>query len=77
MPAPFNPRVVGSSPTGPTKSANAPARGIDELPSGALRVRVYSGTDPISKRRVYLTEVVPPGPKAGDEAGKVRTRLLH
>jgi integrase len=50
---------------------------IDELPSGALRVRVYSGMDPISKRRMYLTDVVPPGPKAGDEAEKVRTRLLH
>ena len=52
-------------------------RAIDALPSGALRVRVYSGTDPISKRRMYLTEVIPPGPKAGDQAEKVRTRLLH
>ena len=34
---------------------------IDALPSGALRVRVYSGMDPIAKRRMYLTEVVPPG----------------
>jgi LacI family xylobiose transport system transcriptional regulator len=25
--------------------------GIDEPPSGALRVRVYAGTDPITKRR--------------------------
>jgi integrase len=47
------------------------------LPSGALRVRVYSGMDPIAKRRMYLTEVVPAGPKAGDQAEKVRTRLLH
>jgi integrase len=51
--------------------------GIDELRSRALRVRVYTGTDPISKRRMYLTEVVPAGPKAGDEAEKVRARLLH
>src|SRR5215210_3198015 len=50
---------------------------IDKLPSGALRVRVYSGMDPISKRRMYLTEVVPAGPKAGEQAEKVRTRLLH
>jgi hypothetical protein len=33
--------------------------------------------DPISKRRMYLTEVIPAGPKAGDQAEKVRTRLLH
>ncbi len=39
---------------------------IDELPSGALRVRVYAGTDPITKRRHDLVEVVPPGPGAGE-----------
>ena len=50
--------------------------GIDELPSGALRVRVYAGMDPISKRRLYLTEIVPAGPKAGQEAERVRTRML-
>jgi integrase len=62
---------------GSTRRRTRQRGGIDELPSGALRVRVYSGMDPISKRRMYLTEVVPPGPKAGDEAEKVRTRLLH
>jgi integrase len=41
---------------------------IDELPSGALRVRVYAGTDPITKRRHDLVEVIPPGPKAWDRA---------
>jgi len=35
---------------------------IEELPSGALRVRVYAGMDPISKKRIYLSEVVPAGP---------------
>ena len=44
--------------------------------SGALRVRVYAGMDPISKRRMYLTEVVPAGPKAGQEAERIRTRML-
>jgi integrase len=44
---------------------------------GRLRVRVYSGMDPISRRRMYLTEVVPPGSKAGDQAKKVLSRLLH
>ena len=38
---------------------------------------MYSGMDPIAKRRMYLTEVVPAEPKAGDQAEKVRTRLLH
>jgi integrase len=46
------------------------------LPSGALRVRVYAGLDPISKRRMYFSEVVPPRPRAGDRAERVRTRLL-
>ena len=48
---------------------------IDELPSGALRVRVYAGMDPISKQRMYLSEVVPAGPRAGDQAERVRTRM--
>jgi hypothetical protein len=30
---------------------------IDELPRGALRVRVYAGTDPISRRRHDLVAV--------------------
>ena len=38
------------------------ARGsIDTLPSGALRVRVYAGIDPLTQRRHYLTEIVQPG----------------
>ncbi len=49
---------------------------VETLPSGSLRVRVYAGTDPITKKRHYLTDVVPAGPKAAAEAEKVRTRLL-
>jgi integrase len=49
---------------------------IDELPSGALRVRVSAGVDPISKRRLYLTELVAAGPKARQTAERIRTRLL-
>jgi hypothetical protein len=41
---------------------------IDELPSGALRVRVYAGRDPLTKRDHYLTEVIPAGPKAAAAA---------
>jgi hypothetical protein len=50
---------------------------VDVLPSGALRVRVYAGKDPVSGRRHDLVEVVPPGPKAAAQAEAVRTRLLN
>ncbi|WP_329009212.1 LacI family transcriptional regulator [Micromonospora rifamycinica] len=53
------------------------ARGeIERLPSGSLRVRVYAGIDPVSKRRRYLTETVPAGPLAARDAETVRTLLL-
>jgi len=50
---------------------------IDELPSGALRVRVYAGTDPVTGRRRDLVEIVPPGSKAARVAEEARTRLLN
>ncbi|HEX5405958.1 MAG TPA: tyrosine-type recombinase/integrase [Pseudonocardiaceae bacterium] len=50
---------------------------IETLPSGALRVKVYAGIDPLSSRRHYLTETVPAGPTAEKEAEKVRTRLVN
>jgi integrase len=54
------------------------ARGsIEELPSGALRVRVYAGIDPVTKRRLYLTDTVPKGDKAEAEAERALTRLLN
>ena len=59
-----------------TNPRNRQQGSIDELPSGALRVRVYAGTDPITKRRHGLVEVVPPGPKAWDQADEVRRRFL-
>jgi Glucose-6-phosphate dehydrogenase, C-terminal domain len=49
---------------------------IDRLPSGALRVRVYAGEDPLTGRRCDLVEVVPPGPKAAALAEAARTRML-
>jgi LacI family transcriptional regulator, xylobiose transport system transcriptional regulator len=53
------------------------ARGeIEHLPSGSLRVRVYAGIDSTSKKRRYLVETVPAGPKAAQQAERVRTRLL-
>jgi hypothetical protein len=58
------------------KRARRPRGGIDRLPSGALRARVYAGIDSLTRRRNYLTEIVRPGPKAEAEAERVRTRLL-
>jgi len=49
---------------------------IERLRSGALRVKVFAGHDPVSKRKIYLTETVSPGPRAAREAEKARTRLL-
>jgi hypothetical protein len=37
----------------PTKGANRVRGGIDTLPSGVLRVRVYAGIDPVTERRHY------------------------
>jgi integrase len=40
-------------------------------------VRVFAGTDPVSKKDLYLTEVVSPGPRQAREAEQARTRLLN
>jgi integrase len=61
----------------PAKRRQRQRGSIDQLPSGALRVRVHAGRDPISKRRLDLVEIVPPGPTAAKEAEQVRTRLLN
>jgi integrase len=61
---------------GKTTESGRARGGIDTLPSGACRVRVYAGVDPLTGKRNYLTEVVPAGPGAAKEAEKVRTRLL-
>src|SRR4051812_3633396 len=50
---------------------------VEELPSGALRVRVYGGVDPLTRRRHTLTETIPAGPKAGVQAEQALTRLLN
>src|SRR5918994_7032337 len=41
---------------------------IAELPGGALRVCVYAGVDAVTKRRLDLVEVIPPGPRAEQKA---------
>lgn len=53
------------------------ARGeIERLPSGSLRVRVYAGIDPATRKRRYLVETIPAGPTAARDAEAVRARLL-
>lgn len=55
----------------PKSMARKRTRGeIETLPSGSLRVRVYAGIDPVSKKRHYLVETVPSGPNAAREAEK-------
>jgi LacI family transcriptional regulator, xylobiose transport system transcriptional regulator len=49
---------------------------IETLPSGSLRVRVYAGMDPQTRKRRYLVETVPAGPGAQQRAEEVRARLL-
>jgi integrase len=58
-------------------SAGRTRGSIDELPSGALRVRVYAGVDPVSKRRHDLIEIIPPGPGADKKARWVRDRFIN
>ena len=66
------------APWRPHRSPGKRTRGeIETLPSGSLRVRVYAGIDPVSKKKHYLVETVPAGPKAAKDAEKVRTRLLN
>lgn len=50
---------------------------IEVLPSGALRVSVYAGIDPVTGRRHYLREVVRPGPDAEARAEDVARRLAN
>ena len=50
---------------------------VEELPSGALRVKVYAGEDALTGRRHYLRETVPAGPTAARDAERARARLLN
>jgi len=61
-----------------TSRASRRSRGsVDQLRSGAFRVRVYAGTDPITGKRHGLIEAVPACPRAEAEAERVRSRLLN
>jgi integrase len=59
----------------PVQRRKRPRGSGQQLPSGALRVSVYAGYDPVSGRRHYLREVVSPGPKANAEVEKALRRF--
>jgi len=50
---------------------------VRRLPSGSLQVTVYAGEDPLTGKRIDLSETVPAGTNAAKEAEKVRGRLLN
>lgn len=61
---------------GKETATRRPRGSIDALPSGALRVRVYAGVDPVTKRRHTLSEIVPAGPDAERRARAARDRFI-
>ena len=48
---------------------------IDVLPSGTLRVRLYAGQDPLTKKRHQLVELIPAGPLAEKQAQAALDRM--
>jgi integrase len=50
---------------------------IELFPSGWLRVRVYAGIDPVSKKKLYLTDTVPAGPRQEKLAEQAHTKFLN
>jgi len=73
----MEPTAYGSSVASSSGARRRPRGEIETLPSGSLRVRVYAGIDPMSKKKHYLVETVPAGPTAAKDAEKMRTRLLN
>lgn len=69
------PAMVRSMATTPKPKRRARGE-IEVLPSGSLRVKVYAGIDPVSKKKHHLVETIPAGPNADRLAEKARTRLL-
>ena len=50
-------------------------RGEIATPPSSLRVKAYAGVDSLSGKQIFLPETIPPGPTAGGDAEKARTRL--
>lgn len=61
----------------PTQGRKAKRGNLEVLASGAIRVRVYAGVDPLTGRDHYLKTTIPAGPNALDAAERERTRLLN
>ena len=60
----------------PVSGAERAHRGsIDVLPSGAFRVRLYVGQDPLTKKRHTLTQTIPAGPGAEKQAEAALDRM--
>jgi integrase len=54
-----------------------PRGSIQHRPNGALRARVYTGYDPVTGKRHYISETIQPGPKAWAQAEVALTKLLN
>ena len=50
---------------------------IIALKNGAHRVKVYAGNDPLTGRRHYLDQTVPPGPTSEADAEALRVQFVH
>jgi integrase len=50
---------------------------LEVLPSGSIRVKVYAGRDPVTGRKLHLTETIPAGPRQQKLAEQARTRFLN
>ncbi|MHA6781471.1 hypothetical protein ACVGOW_10815 [Pseudonocardia saturnea] len=61
--------------TGSGRRSRRQRGSVERLPSGALRVAVYTGFDPVAGKRHYLREIVPAGPAADAEAERDMRRL--
>jgi len=68
--------MAKSSGSSPGRSRQ-PRGNIETLPSGARRVRVYAGKDPLTGLRHDLKEVVPAGPDVEKRAEKLLVRMLN
>lgn len=68
------PRTMADAGTSPQKRHRGR---VETLPSGARRIVVYAGEEPLTGRRHYIRETVPAGPNAEKEAEKVRIRILN
>ena len=72
---PLRPRMPNLPDDHVTRYAEEQRGAVEALPSGARRVCVYAGVDPLTGRRHYLREAVPAGHGAQAAADKVLRQL--